>query len=613
VRRIKGGTVLNHFGEQPLDEIKRRLDIAEVIGRYVRLKKAGKNLVGLCPFHQEKTPSFSVNVQEQFYHCFGCKESGDIFTFIMKMEGCEFPEALERLAAEAGVRLNKVKVTDKRKKDKDELYKVNQQAAEYFRSSLQSPAGRACKAYLKSRKINDTSINRFGLGYAPGEKDGLLKYLISKGITEEQTVQAGLAVRKEGRQTFDLFRNRLMFPIVDAQGRVVGFGGRIIGTDQNAKYINSPQTLLFNKSRLLYGLFQAKNGIRRRGEVIVCEGYTDVIALAQVGVENAVASLGTAFTHEQALLLKRWAKEVVLCFDADFAGHSATDRGLDILAEEGLDVKVALLPEGEDPDSLVNKRGLSAIEKYMKATVSLTEYKIEEILRSVDINSIEGKAKAVRRMAPILVSINSAVAREGYIAEVSSRIGSSIEAIIAEIQALKVQGGKVSADKPKPRRFRNNNTDDNSLSKKEEPRLFSINKYLYRHEMSLLKLLLIEPGNVEKVIRVLGKTPFRVEKHNQLLEALSKGRSIEDLQVDSDEDFLDILRRINDFKIVDGLDVEACINRLWIYKMRNTLRELEKELLAMPETGVDEYAEKIGRLLQIYRQIRKERQKIYAD
>jgi len=381
----------------PREEIRARIRLSEIVGRYVELKPAGRDRYkGLCPFHKEKTPSFYVDDAKGLFYCFGCKAGGDVFSFLERIEGLSFPEALERLAAEAGVELPE---RPKEKKDKG-LYEINALALEFFRRQMNDKARR----YLESRKIEPAFIEAFRLGYAPPGWDRLTQHLAQEGVPLEKAVAAGVLAEKEGR-IYDRFRDRLMVPILDPSGRVVAFSGRTLDPNGQPKYLNSPESPIFKKRELLFGLPQAREAIREKKRAIVVEGLFDVIALHQMGYPETVAVLGSAFTPEQALLLKRLGvKDLYLAFDADEAGRKATLAGLDLDVVKSFHVHAALLPEGLDPgDLLLREDGKKLFEEALEQALSEVAFRFEEASRGVDLKTPEGKRKVLEALLPRLV------------------------------------------------------------------------------------------------------------------------------------------------------------------------------------------------------------------
>ncbi len=378
------------FPPQFLDEIRARVPLADVIGRRVRLQKRGKEYLGLCPFHNEKTPSFTVNEDKGFYHCFGCGAHGDVIGFVMQTEGRSFPEAVEDLAARAGLDVPKASPEERAKaKAAESLHAVNEAACAWFEARLRGAEGRAALDYLEGRGLTDDTIARFRLGFAPDGRENLKRHLLEQGVSEELSVEAGLlGTPEDGRATYDRFRNRVIFPISDRRGRVIAFGGRIMG-DGQPKYLNSSDTPIFHKGRVLYGHARAAGPVRQGAPLIVTEGYMDVIALHQAGFEGAVAPLGTAMTESHIEMAWRLTDEPVLCFDGDDAGlraaARAADRALPILAP-GKSLRFAILPRGEDPDSLVRSQGAAAFERVLAAALPMVDmlWQVETRGRALD-------------------------------------------------------------------------------------------------------------------------------------------------------------------------------------------------------------------------------------
>ncbi|MBC7324858.1 MAG: DNA primase, partial [Moorella sp. (in: Bacteria)] len=364
-----------------------RVDIVEVIGSYLQLKKRGRNYVGLCPFHKEKTPSFTVSPDKQMFYCFGCGAGGDVFAFLMKQDGLSFPEAVKSLAARAGLDLaggEESPLARQQRQWKERLYELGAIAASfYYRLLMRHPVAAPARAYLQQRGVKGETARLFELGYAPASGTALVTYLRRQGFTSREIDQAGLSASRPPAGTADRFRARLMFPIKDSRGRVIGFGGRTLGEGQ-PKYLNSPETVLFHKGRHLYGLHLALPGIRRQNRAILVEGYMDMIAAWQHGLDNVVASLGTALTPEQARELKKYAREVIIAFDADTAGEAATLRGLDILAAAGLQVRVLQLPSGKDPDEFLAAHGAAAFRELVETSSSLMEFRINKAVSQYD-------------------------------------------------------------------------------------------------------------------------------------------------------------------------------------------------------------------------------------
>jgi DNA primase len=402
-----------------LDEIRARLPVSAVVGKRVRLKKAGREWKGLSPFQAEKTPSFYVNDQKGFYHCFSSGKHGDIFTFVMETEGLSFPEAVERLAAEAGVPLPKPDArSEAQVRRQRDLYDVVEAAARWFEGQLQTARGKGARDYLAGRGIADRTQAEFRMGFAPDDRTALVNHLRGQGIGDDQLVEAGLAIRPDdGRPIYDRFRGRLMIPIQDIKGRVVAFGGRALGSDQQPKYLNSPETPLFEKGRLVFNGHRARAAAHQAKAVIVVEGYLDAIAVSQAGLKAVVATLGTAFTEEQIATLWRFAPEPVICFDGDKAGRAAAFRAIDRIVpalKTGYTFRFAFLPAGQDPDDLIRAGGLSAFEGVVAAAQGFWDVLWGREVETARLDTADGQAVFERRIKDLVAAIPDETLRRSY-------------------------------------------------------------------------------------------------------------------------------------------------------------------------------------------------------
>ncbi|MFO7708924.1 MAG: DNA primase [Desulfobacterales bacterium] len=429
----------NYIPDEKISEIRHAVDIAELVSETVLLKKAGKNLVGLCPFHAEKTPSFSVSPDKQIFHCFGCGSGGDVFGFVMKRDSLSFVEALRALARRSGIELPEraLSLEDQRRmKERERLFEVNRLALHFFTQNLRRPpTGRLPLAYLEGRGIAPRTIEAFQLGYAPDGWDGLLVFMGSRNIAPGVVEKAGLAVpRKDGSGFYDRFRDRIMFPIFDETARVVAFGGRVMD-DSTPKYLNSPETPIYTKRKVLYGLHRAKERCRSLGSVFIVEGYLDLIALHQAGIENTVATLGTALTPEHIRMLTRYTGRMVLVYDSDAAGirsaqrcvalfwkeHADFRRG-DVFREDQADTRILVLPEGHDPDSFIKSQGAEAFERLEQSAPGMVSFLTESAIARHGL-STEGKIRVVSDMLGPLEAVNDPVAQAFYIQQLSERLG----------------------------------------------------------------------------------------------------------------------------------------------------------------------------------------------
>lgn len=429
--------------QEILDEIAAKCDIVSVVGEYVPLKRTGANYTGLCPFHNEKTPSFTVSPAKQIFYCFGCGEGGNVFKFMMKIENLTFQEAVAKLAEKCGVCLPEKEMSRAEKERLarlERLYKINDVTARYYQKVLlETNAGKPYLEYLLKRGLSREIIEKFTLGAAPESWDNLTGFLRKKGIKDEEMLDLGLASRgKDGRRVFDRFRGRAMFPIRDERGRVIAFGGRLNDPEAKAqKYMNSPETPLFHKGRVLYGLDMAKNAMRSEDAALLVEGYMDVIACHQYGITNVVAPLGTAFTPEQAKLLLRNTYRVYVSFDGDAAGEKAAMRSLDIFSDLGLNVHVLTLPGGRDPDEYLRAFGKEAFLKEMADSPEYLMYKASRLMEKINVNDITGKSRIIRALADDLHKIKSPVALESAVTMLSHKLQLGEQAIMQELRQKK--------------------------------------------------------------------------------------------------------------------------------------------------------------------------------
>jgi DNA primase len=410
---------------QIIDEIRARVDIVDLIGSYITLKRAGSGYKALCPFHREKTPSFTVNPARQIYHCFGCGAGGDVFKFVMQYENVEFMDAVRLLAQRAGVSLQLTDADRDAVARKDLLYKAHEEAARFYHEVLlRDQCAEAARAYLRERQIGPDAIEQFGLGFAPGGFDVMERFAEKRGLSIEHLEAAGLIARNESGRRYDRFRERLMFPIRDLSGRVIAFSGRILGKDERAaKYLNSPETPLFRKSRTLYAMDRARHSILESRCCLLCEGQIDVIRCHLAGFTNAVAALGTAITNEHAAVIKRHADRVILLLDADSAGRNSALRSAEIFLEADLSVSVASLPTGEDPDSLIVKRGAEALRSVLENTRSVVAFQVDTLAASEDITSDAGLRRIASSVLATIRHSSSKIQRARMLRELSTRVG----------------------------------------------------------------------------------------------------------------------------------------------------------------------------------------------
>ncbi len=433
---------MGRIADEKIDEIRERTDIVEVVSSYLPLKRSGVNHQGLCPFHQEKSPSFNVNSARQIFHCFGCGVGGNVFSFLMRMEGLSFPDAVRRLGEKVGVEVEEEAVSPeelRRRDERERILRINEVANEFYQQLLLSDEeGALGRRYLRQRGYESETVRTFQLGFAPGGWESLAKHLIANKFSNEDSRKAGLVrAGKQERGDYDLFRNRLLFPIHDLQGRVVAFGGRVLD-DSLPKYINSPETVVYHKGQTLYGLYQARDAMRHNGEALVVEGYFDVLALHRAGFAGAVATCGTALTADHARLLKRYADKVLLIFDEDAAGRQATFRAMDALLPVGLSVSVVAMPAGEDPDSLLKDKGEAGFRRCLDAARPVLEVFIEDQLRIND-ESVEGRARAAEQALERIKRLPGDLERSLYLQRLAALTGLDVELLKSKVR------GSVSA------------------------------------------------------------------------------------------------------------------------------------------------------------------------
>ena len=500
------------YPDELIEEVRSRNDIVDVISGYVHLQKKGANYFGLCPFHNEKSPSFSVSRSKQMYYCFGCGAGGNVFTFLMEYENDTFPEAVKVLADRAGISLPEADESEEAKREQSKrsrLLAINKEAAKYFYFQLRAKQGELGLNYLRERQLTDETIHRFGLGYANKTADDLVRYLKGKGFSEELIREAGLCNTDEKHGMYDKFWNRVMFPIEDINHRVIGFGGRVMG-DGKPKYLNSPETPIFDKSRNLYGLNFARSS--RKGNIILCEGYMDVIAMHQAGFNQAVASLGTAFTLGQAGLLKRYTKEVLLSYDSDGAGVKAALRAIGILKEAGLTGRVINLEPYKDPDEFIKNLGAEAFQERIDNAENSFLFEIRMLQREYDLNDPEKKTEFHRAVAKKLCEFPEEVERENYLEAVAEKYHIGFESLRKLVASTAASTGLARpVERPK-----------SGIQKKSTPE-----DNVKKTQRLLLTWLAEEPQIYPKIAAFLSAEDFTEELYrkvaDRLFENLARG------------------------------------------------------------------------------------------
>lgn len=537
------------YSDELIDEIRNRNDIVDVISQYVVLKRSGRNFFGLCPFHKEKSPSFSVSPDKQIFHCFGCGVGGNVFHFVSKIENLSFRETIEMLAEKSGVELPTLEGQEDTKllQLKSKVYEINKITAEFYHENLYKPTAKLAQEYVKKRKLDNNTLKNFLIGYSENYNE-LYTMLKQKGFTEEEILASSLVNKTQDGKFIDRFRGRLMFPIQDTRNRVIAFGGRVLD-DSKPKYINSPENIVYSKGRHLFGLNVAKKGDLKR--IIIVEGYMDAISLHQRGISYAVASLGTAMTEAQGRLLRKSSQQVIIGYDSDGAGQAATMRGLEILQGLGCDVRILQIEGAKDPDEFVIKYGPERFEKQVDKAISLVEYKVKVLKNTLNIEHPNDKIKFLKEIAKVLSKIDNEIEREVYAQKISSEYQVSKEAIYAEISKLENTSvtNKRVLESAKPR-----------LQVKEESK---VEEQVLKREKLIIYLLINYPeesyNRIKNVIRVEDiKDETNKQIIKKLYDELEKGNS-------------------NTSNVLDWFEEEKIINEIsWILAYDFEITEVEK-------------------------------------
>lgn len=521
--------------EALIDEIKSANDIVDIVSEYVTLKRTGTSYKGLCPFHKEKTPSFSVSADKQIFHCFGCGIGGDVIKFLMQTENIDFFEAIQLLADRAKITLPETdtNIDLSKVKHKERLFQVNLEAAKYFRNNLYLPEAKIAQEYVNKRHLDNETVNKFGIGFAFGNKNDLLSHLSSLGFSINEMIDSGLIIKNEN-SLVDRFRQRLMFPIFDVKERVIAFGGRVLD-DSLPKYMNSPETLIYNKSKNIYALNFARRA--KVNKLLMVEGYMDVISLHKAGIPNAIASLGTALTEAQGRLMRKYAPEIILGYDADGAGQNAIMRGLDILSSLGCNVKVLKIFDAKDPDEFVNKFGPEKLKKLMDNSITLIEFKLENLKKSIDLSTTDGKISYLNSTASVLAKLNNSMERELYVHKISSELGIGVEAIYSEINK-KIFGNSI---KPSKTTYIPQTPQPTSAA--------DIPKNVYDSEKLLIFLLCQNDRKIFNTIKkYMNYDNFRVNLYRKLAEKL-----YEYFESQKQQNIIDLFSDENDVNVITGI------------------------------------------------------------
>ena len=575
------------YSDEIIDEIRQSNDIVDVISQYVRLKRSGRNYFGLCPFHNEKSPSFSVSPDKQIFHCFGCGVGGNVFTFLMKIEGISFIEAIQNLAERANIVLPKLENNEESGKEelKAKVYKVNEFAAEYYHKNLYLPTAKIAQEYVKKRKLSNETLKSFRIGFS-GKFDELYKELKKQGFAETEILESGLVNKSDRGQYIDRYRNRLMFPICDVRGRVIAFGGRVLD-DSKPKYINSPENVVYSKGRHLFGLNVAKKGQGMLKKLLIVEGYMDVISLHQRGITNVVAPLGTALTQQQGWLLRKNAEQIILSFDSDEAGLNAKIRALEILQNMGCDLRVLNMEGAKDPDEYIVKFGNARFTNLIEKALSVVEFKVKLLKDKLNLENINDKIKFLNEIAKIISKIDNNMEREVYIDKISKEYDISKEAIYSEVNKLtysKKSDEKV-LEKKKP-----------VLVHKNE-NIVQISEAVKRRENTILSILLTENINFFEVIKQNMKPEdFKDELNKKiakkLYEELEKGNSninaILDEMTEEEQNHITEIMAM-DYEIED---MEKAIDDIMQSYEKEKLNQRKLEIIELLEKQTEEEQKK---------------------
>jgi DNA primase len=572
----------------PIDEIKSRLDVVEVISSYIKLQKAGANYRALCPFHSEKKSSFFVSPARQIWHCFGCNLGGDIFRFVMQIEGVEFGDALRMLAQRAGVELKPLKpelITERQR-----LYEICELAAQFFEKQLESKTGQEVKKYLLNRGISAESIKKWRLGYSPDLWRGLSDFLTSKNYKKEEIEKAGLAIKNEEGKFYDRFRGRVMFPVFDLGSQVIGFGGRIFEEEkkavkeiEEAKYINTPSTLLYDKSRVLYGLDKAKLAIRKNDFCILVEGYTDVILSNQSGYENVVATSGTALTPYQLKILKRYSENLYTSFDMDVAGDSATKRGIDLAQIQGFNIKVIVLPEGLDPADVIS-RNPQEFGELIKNSLSILEFYFQNTFSRFDKKTPEGKKNISKILLPVIKRIPNKIEQSFWVQKLAKELEVKEENVVEELKKVKSEEDIYGLE---PEEITN-------LPPKSRRELL---------EEKLLTLFLKKPASISLVDE--NKFSCFLPKSQSIFDNLKKDKESQFKNCPSETlEYLNYLSLKSEIEEIEDKDIleetSSCLREIKFLEIKNKLNELSRDIKRAEEEKKYSEIEKLIREFDLY-------------
>lgn len=568
------------YSDEVINDVRQSNDIVDVISQYVHLKRSGRNFFGLCPFHNEKSPSFSVSPDKQIFHCFGCGVGGNVFSFITQIEGINFVEAVQMLAERANIQLPTLQDNgdSQREELKAKVYKVNEFTAEFYHQNLYKPQAKMAQEYVKKRQLSNETLKSFKIGFS-GKFDELYQELKKQGFGEREILESGLVNKNERGQYIDRYRNRLMFPICDARGKVIAFGGRVLD-DSKPKYINSPENVVYSKGRNLFGLNVAKKGDLKR--ILIVEGYMDVISLHQRGITNVVAPLGTALTEQQGWLLRKNSEQIILSFDSDEAGLKAKLRALDILQNMGCDLRILQMEGAKDPDEYIIKYGNARFNNLVDKALSIIEFKVKILKKDLNLENTNDKIKFLNEIAKLISNVNNTIEREVYIEKIAKEYDISKEAIYAEVNKLTYKNVKNEKilEKPKP---------VVTHIKREEK---VISEAVKRRENTVIALLLMGDLNIFEILRQNIKVEDFQDEVNKkiaqkLYEEFEKGNSninaiIDNLEQDEQNQITMIMSE--DYEITD---IEKAIDDVVQAYEREKLNTRKFEILDLLDKNLE--------------------------
>lgn len=573
------------YSEEIINEVRQSNDIVDVISQYVHLKRSGRNFFGLCPFHNEKSPSFSVSPDKQIFHCFGCGVGGNVITFVSKIEGLNFVETVQMLAERANIQLPTLENNGDMQKEilKDKVYKINEFAAEYYHQNLYKPQAKIAQEYVKKRQLSNETLKSFKIGFS-GKFDELFKELRKQGFEEKEILESGLVNKNDRGQYIDRYRNRLMFPICDVRGRVIAFGGRVLD-DSKPKYINSPENIVYSKGRHLFGLNVAKKGDTKR--LLIVEGYMDVISLHQRGITNVVAPLGTALTEQQGWLLRKNAEQIILSFDSDEAGLQAKLRALEILQNMGCDLRVLQMDGAKDPDEYILKYGNARFQALVDKALSVIEFKVKILQKDLNLENTNDKIKFLNEIAKLISKVDNTIEREIYIEKIAQEYDISKEAIYAEVNKLTYKNYKSEKilEKSKP------------IITHKKPERKEISPTVKKRENTIISILLTGDLSIFEIIKQNIKPENFQDEINaniakKLYEELEKGNSningiIDELEQEEQNQITMIMA--DDYEITD---LEKAIDDLIQIYQKEKLNNRKFQILELLETTTDEIQKK---------------------